>query len=145
MVDPYARRANDAAGTKEQYYYSDYYAAWAPPTISTPGGAAAHVAHQRREQEQQMKQVRAQAGEWCSQDRLVELFIDFHVLVPSSVPSLHGRKSACTWLVLLNCVSFGRWHCRCDWRCIHCDAVFCISAFEFVSLLNIDSTFLDLQ
>ena len=102
ISDPYARRANDAAGSKEQYYYSDYYAAWAPPTLSTPGGAASRGAHRHREQEQQMRQVRAQAAEWCSKDRLVELFIDFHVLVPSSVPSLHNRKSACKLVFLSN-------------------------------------------
>ena len=89
----YAARSDDDAGNKEQHYYADYYADWAPPSMNTQRGVAAHEQAMRRERDRAARRARAVEAEWCSPACLVHMLLDFHVLVPSSVPSPHDRRS----------------------------------------------------
>jgi hypothetical protein len=86
----------DVVSDREWYYYHDYYKAWAPLSATTPAGkrAAAHGARLERDRQARAQATRAAHSKLCSHERLVQLLIDFNVLVPGSVPSPHDRKSA---------------------------------------------------
>lgn len=91
--DFYAAGAADEAGNADQYYYMDYYKAWAPLTATTTHGANASAQVKRRAQSKIALAKSIQNPEQCSQDRLIQLLLDFHVLIPSSVPNQHDRDS----------------------------------------------------